>query len=283
MTRRGLAIVVAAAALAAALVPASAVARDVDTPLSPAQIAGRITGEEYGIARAEADLVALAREPSTDVLIDLARHQLQVEQASYRYRKSVRSEQVLVYQLAVDSALEAEVLPRLAPATAVPLANAIEGLRALWKSAGIDNLRLVRIRWTRRFLDSAPIDTLAGYYQEAAQAYPVEWTYLASINFIESDFGRDNGPSSAGAMGPMQFMPATWQDYGGGGDIMSPRDSISAAARYLYRMGAPANMDRAIFRYNNDNDYVRSVESFAAAFRADPTWVERIYYWSTAG
>lgn len=276
-------MVAAAAALAAALVPAPGLARDVDTPPGPAQVAGRITGDEYAMARAQADLEELAREPASDVLIDLARHQLQVERASYGYRNAARSEQVTVYRLAVDPALEAQVLPRLAPATAVPVANAIQGLRALWKAAGIDDLGLVRIRWSRRFFDSTPVDTLAGYYLEAAQAYPVEWTYLASINFIESDFGRDNGPSSAGAMGPMQFMPTTWQDYGGGGDIMSPRDSITAAARYLYRMGAPANMDRAIFRYNNDIDYVRSVESFAAAFRADPTWVKRMYYWSTAG
>jgi len=283
MARRGLAILATVGALAAALLPATVLARDVDTPPSPAELARQISGDEYAMADAEAALGALAKEPSTDVLVDLARHELQVEQAAYRYRAGVRAEQIVVYRLAVTPGLDSQVLPRLDPATAAPIRSAIEGLRALWRAAGIDNLAQVQIRWTRRFQDSAPVDTLVGYYQAAAGTYPVEWTYLASINFIESDFGRDNGPSSAGAMGPMQFMPGTWQDYGSGGDIMSPHDSIYAAARYLYRMGAPGNMDRAIYRYNNDSDYVQSVESFAAAFRADPTWVKRIYYWSTAG
>jgi len=126
------------------------------------------------------------------------------------------------------------------------------------------------------------VDTLFGLYQVAGHNR-VDWSYLASINFIESDFGRVNGPSSAGALGPMQFMPGTWQDYGAGGDIMSPKDSIQAAAVYLNRMGAPGNMDRAIFRYNNDYDYVAAVQGFAEAIRADQTWFSRLYYWSTFG
>jgi hypothetical protein len=48
-------------------------------------------------------------------------------------------------------------------------------------------------------------------------------------------------------------------------------------------MGGPSNMDRAIYRYNNDADYVASIQGFAAAFRSDPGWLARVYYWSTWG
>jgi membrane-bound lytic murein transglycosylase B len=111
----------------------------------------------------------------------------------------------------------------------------------------------------------------------------VDGSYLASINFIESNFGRINGPSSANAMGPMQFLPSTWANYGQGGNIMDPHDAILAAARYLVHYGAPYNMRLAIWHYNLDYNYVDSVELFARAFRADPGWLDRMYYWNTYG
>ena len=49
------------------------------------------------------------------------------------------------------------------------------------------------------------------------------------------------------------------------------------------RNGAPYNMRNAIFQYNHDFDYVDSVESFARAYRADPGWLDRMYYWNTFG
>jgi len=113
--------------------------------------------------------------------------------------------------------------------------------------------------------------------------YGVDASYLASINFIESNFGRINGPSSAGAEGPMQFLPGTWRQYGQGGNIDDPHDSILAAARLLVHNGAPGNMRQAIFHYNNDYDYVDAVEFFARAYRADPRWLDRMYYWNTTG
>src|SRR5262245_5931857 len=47
-------------------------------------------------------------------------------------------------------------------------------------------------------------------YQEASDRYglgPVGPAILAAINEIESGFGANMGPSSAGAIGWMQFMP----------------------------------------------------------------------------
>ncbi len=34
------------------------------------------------------------------------------------------------------------------------------------------------------------------------------WYYLAAINLIETRMGRIDGLSTAGAQGPMQFLPA---------------------------------------------------------------------------
>jgi len=68
---------------------------------------------------------------------------------------------------------------------------------------------------------------------------------------IESRFGRIVGLSSAGAHGPMQFMPSTFASYGAGGDILSPHDSIMAAGRYLAANGFAQDPDHALFRYNH--------------------------------
>jgi Transglycosylase SLT domain len=134
----------------------------------------------------------------------------------------------------------------------------------------------------------APADELLGYYREAESATGVGWNYLAAINLIESRFGRIAGLSSAGAQGPMQFLPSTFAAYGGGGDILSPRDSIMAAGRMLAANGFAQDPDSALFRYNNSDLYVRAVNDYAAVFATDPSafggyhrW--DVYYHTTAG
>jgi membrane-bound lytic murein transglycosylase B len=82
--------------------------------------------------------------------------------------------------------------------------------------------------------------------------------------------GRIRGDSSAGAQGPMQFIPSTWAAYGAGGDVNSYRDSILAAARYLKAAGAPGDMPRAIFAYNHSAFYVNAVTGYGEAMHADP-------------
>ena len=57
-------------------------------------------------------------------------------------------------------------------------------------------------------------DELLAIWKSAGQAYGVPWNVLAAINKIESNFGRNMGPSSAGAIGWMQFMPSTWLRWG---------------------------------------------------------------------
>ena len=89
---------------------------------------------------------------------------------------------------------------------------------------------------------SIPANYLADF-KAAGTRYGIPWTVLAAIGQVESGFGANDGPSSAGALGPMQFEPSTWALYGEGGNIMDPADAIPAAARLLVANGAPANAD----------------------------------------
>jgi hypothetical protein len=129
-----------------------------------------------------------------------------------------------------------------------------------------------------RIIPSAPAEELLGNYREAEAATGVGWNYLAAINLVETKFGSIAGVSTAGAQGPMQFMPATWAAYGKG-DVTAPRDAIMAAGRYLADSGFAANPDRAIFSYNNANQYVRAVKDYAAVLAADPATYGHYYLW----
>lgn len=139
-----------------------------------------------------------------------------------------------------------------------------------------------------RIVDPTPADELMRYYREAESATGVGWQYLAAINFVETAFGRIAGVSTAGAQGPMQFLPSTFAAYGEGGDINSPRDAILAAGRYLAANGFATDRAHALWRYNNSDHYVRAVEAYAAAMAADPAafptyhrW--QVYYKTTVG
>jgi len=116
-------------------------------------------------------------------------------------------------------------------------------------------------------------EALLGYFQAAQASYGVPWQYLAAIEFVETRFGRVRGLSTAGAEGPMQFLPATWARYGRG-NVRDPRDAIIGAARYLTAHGAPRHMAGALVHYNPSQDYVRAVTDYAARMRAD----QRAYY-----
>ena len=203
--------------------------------------------------------------------------------AAYNYRNGARQEELRIYELAGYASVETTVLPLVPPMVQSALQNAIAALHSLYILAGIDQYYLVNVHFVHPFADAQPVSALRPYYLEAQNRYGVDASYFAAINFIESNFGRINGPSSAGAIGPMQFEPGTWTEYGQGGNINDPHDSILAAARLLVNNGAPYDMRNAIFHYNNDFDYVDSVESFARAYRTDPGWLDRMYYWNTYG
>ena len=117
---------------------------------------------------------------------------------------------------------------------------------------------------------------LLGIYQAAGIEYGVRWEVLAAINEIESDYGRNLNVSTAGATGWMQFMPATWKQYGvdangdGRKDPNNPVDAIFAAARYLRAAGAERDLAAAIFAYNHAGWYVSSVLERAKRLAALP-------------
>jgi hypothetical protein len=129
-----------------------------------------------------------------------------------------------------------------------------------------------------KILSPPPPNTLLGYFTQAQARFGVPWTYLAAIEFVETRFGRVHGLSSAGAQGPMQFLPATWVLYGSG-DINSQRDAILAAARFLIAKGAPRDIAGALYHYNPSRDYVSAVEDYARVMRSDPRAYYGYYYW----
>jgi Transglycosylase SLT domain len=112
-------------------------------------------------------------------------------------------------------------------------------------------------------------------FQRAAAAYglgPQGPAVLAGINEVETAFGTNLNVSSAGALGWMQFMPATWDGYGvdangdGVADPYNPEDAIFAAAGYLSASGMPADTYGAIFAYNHADWYVAEVLANASCY-----------------
>jgi murein DD-endopeptidase MepM/ murein hydrolase activator NlpD len=118
---------------------------------------------------------------------------------------------------------------------------------------------------------------LLGLWQQAGAAYGIPWQVLAAINKVESNFGRNMGPSSAGAIGWMQFMPSTWMEWGmdangdGVADPWNPQDAVFSAARYLAAAGGASDLYRAVFAYNHADWYVREVLGLADLYGANST------------
>ena len=118
-----------------------------------------------------------------------------------------------------------------------------------------------------------PPDYLA-LYQAAGRRFGLDWPVLAAVGRVESDHGRltpDCVPNAAGAMGPMQFLPASfaaateWARLSEA-DICDPADAIPAAAAYLRHHGAPDDWRDALYAYNHSNSYVDLVLVWATRY-----------------
>jgi membrane-bound lytic murein transglycosylase B len=236
---------------------------DETTPLDPAATtAGAQPQISSDPAQVADDLVAdeqALRDPSTPEPASTAAARRQ--QAAYR-------------AIGRHTEWDATTRPRIPPSLLETYDRNVDARRQLY---AITEAKNTVPAW--RIVPPAPADELMDYYREAEAATGVGWNYLAAINLIESRFGSIEGDSTAGAQGPMQFLPSTFDAYGNGGDVHSPRDSIMAAGRYLAANGFANDRDSAIFRYNNATQYVRAVNDYAAVLAADPAAFGGYYRW----
>jgi soluble lytic murein transglycosylase-like protein len=186
------------------------------------------------------------------------------------------TERAIVHTLAASPALARETLGELpAPLrTRIRLdVKAAVDLRRLAGPPSGGHLHLV---------PPLPAAVLLADYRRAAGRFHVRWQLLAAVNLIESAFGRVVNRSSAGAQGPMQFLPSTWRAYGLGGNVHDARDAILGAADYLHRSGAPGDERRALFAYNRSTLYVDAVLSYARAMTRDPLGFASYYAWEAS-
>jgi len=156
------------------------------------------------------------------------------------------------------------VLRRLPARVVRPLRNELFARRDLAR------LSTPRPRTAFRTGPAEPASRLRAYYGEAQRRFHVAWYVLAAVNSVESAFDKLRNASTAGAQGPMQFIPATWRAYGLGGDVHDPHDAIIGAANYLHANGAPRDYARALFHYNPSRLYVDAVLRYARWIREDP-------------
>jgi Transglycosylase SLT domain len=174
------------------------------------------------------------------------------------------------------------LVPRVLALVSAPgagMARLIKAVRRITgQSATVNSLRPAQ--------QQLPVDHTAGsgrpsnylqLFQASAARYcpGMSWTVLAAIGQIESGDGSNMGPSSAGALGPMQFLPSTWQEWGitafgetGSPNIMDPFDAVPAAARLLCAAGAgsASGLRGAIFAYNHATWYVNEVLALAQEY-----------------
>lgn len=166
------------------------------------------------------------------------------------------------------------VLERVAPRTARTLRN------DLLAAGGLTSLAEPQPRlpdW--RIVRPPPPGVLLRHYRAAERRTGAPWPYLAAIHLVETRMGRIRGTSTAGAQGPMQFIPPTWERYGAGGDVRDHRDAILAAGRLLRAHGAPRNMRNALWHYNPSDHYVRAVSAYARNLAREPRLYRGYWHW----
>jgi soluble lytic murein transglycosylase-like protein len=229
---------------------------NVRLPQDPVAVAKALTQTDVDL-RAE---IARWRPKSSPAARDLVLHAL-YEQRLYRL-------------LARETKLADATLPSLAPRLRSTARDLLVAHRELYRLTPP-----LPARTTIKVGAAAAAAALLAYYREAQRRFHVPWETLAAVNFVESKFGKLRNASAAGAQGPMQFMPATWAQYGLGGNVHDAHDAILGAANYLHASGAPRNLRRALRAYNPSPLYVDAVLRYARRIRADRTMFYELYNW----
>lgn len=169
--------------------------------------------------------------------------------------------------------LAARVMPLLSGSVRNEVVRLYAARRALLRlSAGSKHRKL-------KLGQRPPLADLVGFYDEAESRLGIGPNYLAAIHLVETKFGRVVNNSVAGAQGPMQFIPSTWEIYGHGGNIRDPHDAILAAARLLRANGAPRRYGPALRAYNPSGLYVAAVTQYARLIDRDPYALYYLYTW----
>ena len=213
-----------------------------------------------------------------------------------RYRVTGGGQQDLIF--GGSAPLGVSGIGALVSSRATPRLGLIPGVLALISAPGASMAGLTRavraiaghrativsLRREQLPVDRSTSGGRPGSYPElfkasAARYCPgLSWTVLAAIGQIESGDGANPGPSSAGALGPMQFLPSTWRVYGisafgqtGPPDIMNAYDAVPSAARLLCANGGrtAAGLHGAIFAYNHATWYVNEVLALAQEYARD--------------
>ena len=183
-------------------------------------------------------------------------------------------EQLIYRVLAANDRLAKQVLRRLDKGVAGEArANVLAG------GALYDHFSPVKTLPDFRMRSPEPADTLRAYFEEGERRFGVHWQLLAAVMLIETRMGRIVSNSSAGAQGPMQFIPSTWAAYGLGGDVRDDHDAVLGAANYLSANGAPNDERDALFHYNPVPAYVTAVTRYAKAMEKDPDLFYAYYNW----
>jgi peptidoglycan hydrolase CwlO-like protein len=248
---------------------------------------GATGGQLAGVARVLVDgrQDLAAYEESRDMLQDMVR---QISQKERDYQAAIEEHRASAEELesreaALDESIEGLRSERDRTTSRLQELEAAERARIQRSRAATGGgtagkgyqLGVARDGIVARPVAPMPKREYVELYKKSAQKYGFgrDWYVLAAVGQVESNHGQNMGPSSAGAMGPMQFLPSTWATSGvdGNGDgqanIMDPEDAIPAAAGYLKEGGAPRDWYAALYSYNHADWYVKKVFAVAEAYR----------------
>ena len=195
-----------------------------------------------------------------------------VERAAARRDASVGQRQQLLYRyLSAHSELDEPVLAAVGDDVR-PFVERVVRARQLGQARSAANPSPLPPSDTLpawRVVEPLSADELLADYRDAEGATGIEWYWLAAIHLQETRMGRIIGTSSAGAVGPMQFLPETWARCCTG-DPTASHDAIVGAATYLLQSGGITDMQVALHEYNPNDSYVATVTAFAENMRDNP-------------